>query len=172
MTKWIYTDGAPFICADPATRKQWRGIQGSSTGRDESDYERACNEPAYLGWIACSPSQVLVLGDEPAQAAFLVTPSGPAIARWIACESMRLADSVLAKIPSDLPHLQPAVRFTVSHPELWMFDASADGTVDTSISAAVNIEPGVFNVTTERLQNGRSFDFLIHRFVLTSLSAD
>ena len=107
MTKWIYTDGAPFICADPITREQWRGIRGSSTGAIESDYERVCNESDYLSWMACGASHVLALGDEPAQASFLVTPGGLAIARWIACESTSTADAVLARIPDDLPHEQP-----------------------------------------------------------------
>lgn len=165
MTTWISTDGAPFVCADPASRQQWRGTQGSSIGASETDYERVCSEADYLGRMACGSSEVLVLGDDPAQAAFVATPSGLLIARWIACESMALAEAVLADIPDDLPHLQLAVPFVVSHPELWMFDASADRAMDSAASSVMNIEPGAFSVTTERFQDGRSFYFLIHRFV-------
>jgi hypothetical protein len=50
--KWIYTDGAPFACAAAHSERQWRGTRGSSTGAAETDYERACDEPSYLGCIA------------------------------------------------------------------------------------------------------------------------
>lgn len=167
MTSWNYTDGAPFICATPSVKKLWRGIQGSSIGGSESDYERVCEVAGYLGLIACGHSQVLVLGDEPAQAAFFATPNEPIIARWIACGSVDLADSVLAKVPDTLPHLQPAVRFHVGESELQMFDASIDGAMNTAKDVALSLTPGVFDVTTERYQQGRVFEFCIHRFVRT-----
>lgn len=74
---------------------------------------------------------------------------------------------MLTTLPNDLLHLQPAVRYAFSHPELWMFDASSDGATDAAASAVADIEPGIFEVTTERFQNGTSFDFLIHRFMRT-----
>lgn len=165
MTKWIYTDGAPFICATQTTKKLWRGVQGSSTGAAESDYERVCEEPGYLSALACGDSQVLVLGEEPAQATFLLTSSGPIIARWIACDSMELADSVLGKIPDALAHLQPAVQFQIDEPEFWMFDSSSDGATPTGPESVLSISPGKFEVSTESYREGRAFEFWIHRFV-------
>jgi hypothetical protein len=166
--KWIYTDGAPFICSTAGTRKQWRGTQGSSTGAAVTDYERACNESDYLARIACGSSQVLVLGDEPAQAAFVAAPTGLVIARWIACESLAEAHAMLAELPSDLPHLQAAVQFTVNASELWMLDASATGSDLNGICAVTPIEPGTYNVTTERFETVGSFEFLIHRWLRAS----
>jgi len=165
MTKWIYTDGAPFVCATQATKKLWRGVQGSSTGAAESDYERVCEEPGYLSALACGDSQVLVLGEEPAQAAFLLTSGGPVIARWIACDSMELADSVLGRIPDALAHLQPVVQFQIDEPEFWMFDSSSDGATPTGPELVLSISPGKFEVSTESFREGRAFEFWIHRFV-------
>lgn len=165
MTNWIYTDGAPFICATPSIKKLWRGGQGSSTGTDQSDYERVCEETGYLSQIDCGPSQVLVLGDEPAQAAFFMAPNGPIIARWIACGSVDLADSVLAKVPTTLPHLQPAVRFHIDEPDLWMFDASASGLMNDAVNSVLSLTPGAFEITTERYKQERTFEFWIHRFL-------
>lgn len=165
MTNWIYTDGAPFVCSTQTVRRQWKGIRGSSTGVAESDYERVCEAAGYLNVLACGTSQVLVLGDEPAQASFLQGSSGPFIARWIACDSLELADSVLAQIPDALTHLQPAIHFQIDEPELWMFDASSEGATSTGSELMLHIAPGRFEVTTESYRGGRTFDFWIHRFV-------
>ena len=165
MQNWIYTDGAPFICATGSIRKVWRGTSGSSISTSESDYERVCKESDYLSALSCGTSQVLALGDEPAQAAFFTTPSGPIIARWIACDSAELADSVLTQLPDVLIHLQPAVQFQIDEPELWMFDASSDAATSAGPASVLNISPGRFEVTTERYREGRAFDFWIHRFV-------
>ena len=168
MNNWIYTDGAPFICATPSTRKLWRGVQGTSVGASESDYDRVCEATGYLSTLACGPFQVLALGDEPAQATFLLTPNGPIIARWIACDSMELADAVLARIPGTLPHLQPPVRFQLNEPEMWMFDSSFDGASASSAELTLGVPLGNFDVTTESYREGTAFEFWLHRFVQTS----
>jgi len=165
MKNWIYTDGAPFICATPSIRELWRGVWGSSTGVIASDYDRVCEEVGYLSTIDCGTSQVLVLGEEPAQATFLLIPNGAMIVRWIACESMELADSALKRIPSALPYLQPAIRFKVDEPELWMFDSSSDGSKAIGAASVTDVSPGEFEVTTERYSEGVRFEFWIHRFI-------
>ena len=165
MENWIYSDGAPFVCATQSIRKLWKGVSGSSIGATESDYERVCKETTYLSAISCCTSQVLVLGDEPAQAAFFTTPGGPVIARWIACDSMELADSMLKQVPAVLPHLQPAVQFQIDEPQLWMFDASSNSAMPAAPTSVINLSPGRFEVTTERYREERAFDFWIHRFV-------
>ena len=169
MKNWIYTDGAPFVCATQSIRTLWRGIKGSSIGAAESDYERVCEETDYLSAISCGTSQVLVLGDEPAQATFLATSSGPIIVRWIACDSVELADSVLAQIPDVLPHMQAVVQIQLDEPELWMFDASSDGARAAGPELMVGISSGKFEVTTESYREGKSFDFWLHRFVRISV---
>jgi len=165
MQNWIFTDGAPFICATGSIRKMWKGTSGSSISSAESDYERACKEFDYLTALSCGTSRVLVLGDEPAQAAFFATSSGPIIARWIACDSVELADSVLTQVPDVLMHLQPAVQFQIDEPELWVFDASSDAAMPAGSASVLNISPGRFEVTTERYHEGKAFDFWIHRFI-------
>lgn len=165
MKNWTYTDGAPFVCATRSIRKLWRGVSGSSIGATESDYERVCKETAVLSALSCGTSQVLVLGDEPAQAAFFTTPCGPVIARWIACDSMELADLMLKRIPDALTHMQPAVQFQIDEPELWMFDASSDAATLPDAASVLRISPGKFEVTTERYRQGSAFDFWIHRFI-------
>ncbi|MBB3641162.1 Imm21 family immunity protein [Variovorax atrisoli] len=164
---WTRTDGGPFICASPQVGKLWRGVCGTSIGAVETDYERACAEGDYLGIVACGASQVLVLGDEPAQSAFLSTSTGLVIARWIHCESADTARSALEKIPADLPSLQSPVRLRLDEPELWLFDAAADS-VNESTGVAAHMPAGMFDITVERYVQGRVFEFWLHRLIRSS----
>jgi len=162
--RWINSSGGPLVCANPAAGREWRGTQGSSVGEARSDYERACDQLDYVGVIACGPLQVLVLGDEPLQSAFVVKDEAVLVVRWVSCVSSELAASAIAQLPSALPSIEESTKFRLDDRGLIMFDAALDS-VDADSCASVDLKPGVFTVTTEKYKSEGAYEFLIHRFL-------
>ncbi len=161
---WINSTGGPLVCASPVAGRAWRGTQGSSIGGARSDYERACDLTDYVGAIACGLSQVLVLGDEPLQSAFVVKDEDVLVVRWVSCVSSERAAYAIAQLPSALPSIEDSTKFYLNDRDLLMFDAALDG-INPANCASVNLSPGVFTVTTEKYKNEGSYEFLVHRFL-------
>lgn len=162
--QWIDSAGGPLLCASRSAAKQWRGTQASSIGATESDYARACQAVTYLSIIACGSENALVLGDEPMQSAFVTSPEGLLIVRWVSCESYDVASSALRALPSLLPSVESPVRFKVCDAGLLMFDSAADGSAGLT-SVETGIESGDVLVTTEKYVSRGQFDFVVHRFL-------
>jgi len=162
--QWINSAGGPLVCASPAAGREWRGTQGSSIGVARSDYERACDEMDYVGAIAGGSSQVLVLGDEPLQSAFVVKDEGVLVVRWVSCVSSERAASAIAQLPSALPSIEVPIKFRLEDRGLIMFDAALDS-IDPAACAGVDLKPGVFTVTTEKYKSEGAYEFLVHRLL-------
>lgn len=162
--RWFNSAGGPLVCASPAAGKAWRGTQGSSVGEARSDYERACDQLDYVGAIACGPSQVLVLGDEPLQSAFVVKDEGVLVLRWVSCVSSECAANAIAQLPSALPSIEEPTKFYLDDRGLIMFDAAL-GSIDPAACAGVDLKPGVFTVTTEKYKSEEAYEFLVHRLL-------
>lgn len=162
--KWINSAGGPLVCASPVAGKAWRGTQGSSVGEARSDYERACDQMDYVGAIACGSSQVLVLGDEPLQSAFVVKDEGVFVVRWVSCVSNERAASAIAQLPPTLPSIEESIKFRLDERGLIMFDAALSD-IDPASCAGVELKPGVFTVTTEKYKSEGAYEFLVHRLL-------
>jgi hypothetical protein len=162
--QWINSAGGPLLCASHAVGKAWRGMRGSSVGEVRSDYERACDQMDYVGAVACGSSQVLVLGDEPLQSTFIVKDGCVLVVRWVACESSERAVSAIAQLPSILPTIEDPKSFRLDDFGLIMFDSALDGG-NSSTHASVDLQPGVYAVTTELYKSERVYEFLVHRFL-------
>nr|WP_297385328.1 Imm21 family immunity protein [uncultured Roseateles sp.] len=162
--QWINSAGGPLVCTSPAAGRAWRGALGSSVGEALSDYERACDQLDYVGAIACGPSQVLVLGDEPLQSAFVVKDEGVLVVRWVSCVSSERAASAIAQLPSRLPNIEEPTKFRLDDRGLIMFDAALGG-IDPAVCTGVDLKPGVFTVTTERYTSEGAYEFLVHRLL-------
>ncbi len=162
--KWINSAGGPLMCASPAVGRMWRGTHGSSVGGAESDYERACDQVDYVSAIACGSAQVLVLGDEPLQSAFVVKSEGVLVVRWVSCVSSERAASAIAQLPSALPVIEEPTKFRLDDRGLIMFDPALDS-IDPAVCASVDLKPGVFTVTTEKYKSEGAYEFLVHRLL-------
>lgn len=162
MQPWIASRGGPLLCAAGDAARSWRGARASSIGRRETDYERACAVPGYVGVLAAGASEGLVLGDEPSQSTFLTIDGQWSIARWIACASPDDARRVLAGVPGTLPELEPARVVRFDGDSLHLFD-SALPLEDAGAPLVASIQPGRYSVSTQRLAEPDRFEFLIHR---------
>ena len=161
---WVETSGGPLVCAEPTLLSYWRGTSGSSIGDERTDYERACDQLDYLSLIPCGESQVLVLGDEPMQSAFIEAADGFLIVRWISCVSVYRAEQALNLLPAFLSELEPRREIEFRGEQLCMCDSSLSGSIELAHAACVKLVPGVYQATTERYSAQDDFDFLIHRF--------
>lgn len=162
--KWICSGGGPLLCASPMVMRKWRGTQGSSVGQLESDYDRACGQADYASAISCGQSQVLVLGDEPLQSAFIVYPTGLVVIRWVSCISLESAEHAISLLPAKLPEIEEAIHFLLEEDRVEMFDAAWDGK-DVVESLSVSLSVGQFAITTELYKADGLFEFLVHRFI-------
>lgn len=159
---WICSAGGPLICAGYPVGLMWAGTGPSSTGEESSDYERACQVMDYLGIVPCASSQVLVLGDEPLQSAFVRDAAGVAIIRWVACASASVAEAALATIPATLPQIEDPKSIMIEAARLVLFD-SACSLADVPQFLEAEIAPGLYEVSTQRYASPGVFEFLIHR---------
>ena len=150
--QWVHSAGGPLVCASPTAGRAWRGTLASSIGGAQSDYERACDQVDYVSVIACGSSQVLVLGDEPLQSAFVVKDEGVLVVRWISCVLSERAASAIAQLPSVLPTIEEPTKFRLDDRGLIMFDAALHS-VDPAACASVDLKPGVFTVTKEKYKS-------------------
>ena len=162
--KWINSTGGPLVCASSVAGGIWRGTRGSSIGGPESDYERACDQVDFVSVIACGSAQVVVLGDEPLQSAFVVKSEGVIVVRWVSCVSSAHAASAIAKLPSVLPAIEEPTKFRLDDRGLIMFDAAAD-CIDPAVVSNVDVKPGMFTATTEKYKSEGCYEFLVHRFI-------
>jgi Immunity protein 21 len=161
-TNWIYSAGGPLICAAYPIGLMWSGTRPNSTGEGPSDYDRACEVMDYVGIVPCASSQVLVLGDEPLQSAFVREAAGLAIVRWVACASASAAELALATIPAALPQIEEPKSIMVEAERLVLFD-SACSLADVPQLLEAQITPGLYEVSTQRYASPGVFEFLIHR---------
>lgn len=163
---WVNTSGGPLICATLTALSRWRGAVGGCADGGRTDYERACDQPDYLSTISCGTDQVLVLGDEPLQSAFARTGDGLVIVRWVSCVSADRAEQVIELLPSVLPEQEAAQLVQLNDSRLCLVDAALDGAHAMTKASCIDIEPGYYEVTTERHVSKQEFDFLVHRFRL------
>lgn len=161
---WVNTKGGPLVCASLVAAKSWRGTHASSIGGAISDYERACDQTNYVGAIACASSQVLVLGDEPFQSAFVMKDECVLVVRWVSCISRERAEDAIAQLPSELPFIEKPTKFILDNVGLVLFDAALDG-IDPAICARISMEPGSFSVTTQKYNSDRVYEFIVHRLI-------
>jgi hypothetical protein len=115
--KWIYSGGGPYILATKSSALAWLGVQGLSAGevsRYESDYLRACEGKDYVSVIAGDAHEILVI-TEPDEISYLSrAPGGDSDEQlW---EALQFLDFESFEI---LP-----VNFTVSEPEMLLFDSA------------------------------------------------
>lgn len=162
-TKWICSGGGPLLCASPTAIRKWRGIQGSSIEQLKSDYDRACEQTDYISAIACGSSQVLVLGDEPLQSAFIQHSTGLIVIRWVSCASTEFAERAILQLPAELPEIEESIQFKLGEDGIEMLDSACDG-ANSMESLSANASPGKFTISTERYKFDGLFEFLVHRF--------
>lgn len=162
--QWINSAGGPLVCASPVTGREWRGTHGSSVGEARSDYERACDQADYVSVIACSSSEVLVLGDEPLQSAFVMRNEEVLVLRWVSCVSSEGAVRAVEQLPSVLPSIEEPSKFSLKHRGLIMFDAAVGG-IDPAVCSGVDLSPGSYSVTAEKYKRDGAYEFLVHRFL-------
>ncbi|WP_284428237.1 Imm21 family immunity protein [Acidovorax sp. SUPP2522] len=86
INKWVNTNGGPLVGASENVISSWKGVDGSSSGASESDYDRACSVVDFLGVVDCGGFPVIVFGDEPLQSAF-VHCNDNLVVRWVSCKS-------------------------------------------------------------------------------------
>ena len=166
--EWINTTGGPLICAEKHVAANWRGANGLSTGgvaRLTTDYDRACATAEYLEVIRCGAANVLVLGDEPLQSAFVPTDTGLFIARWTYLKSNQDVNLILPASIADASEISDRIAFQIEQGDLKLFDSALQGADVITDSTGAHIAPGLYSVTTEKLELKRIFSFLIHRFV-------
>ena len=132
------------MCAQSLHCSFWRGTLGSSIGDVKTDYERACDQLDYLNLIPCVESQVLVLGDEPMQSAFIESAGGFLIVRWISCVSVLRAEQALNSLPALLSELEPRREFEFRDEQLCMCDSSLGGSTALAQAACIKLFPGVY----------------------------
>jgi hypothetical protein len=168
--EWINSGGGPLICAESDIVTQWMGTQGLSAVDSvaRSDYERACATTEYLQSILCGKGEVLVLGDEPLQSAFLTEQvDQPVIARWVYAQSRQEAEAALAKNLAEAFEISPRIKFQVKDGIIVLFDSALPGSEATP-AFTYSIEAGRYEATTEKLEIKGRYSFLIHRFVIQS----
>jgi hypothetical protein len=162
--QWVNSRGGPLVCSSYSAARAWRGTRASSIGVAQTDYERACDQKNYADVVACGTSEVLILGDEPLQSAFLVKDGVVLIVRWVSCLSSELAVDVVTKLPSGLPVVEAPIRIRLADVGLIMFDSALDGS-EIFVGSNVDLKPGVFTVTTESCKREGVYEFLVHRLL-------
>jgi hypothetical protein len=162
--QWISSTGGPLVNASPQATKAWRGTKGSSVNEARGDYERACDQQDYISILPGDSSQVLIFGDEPLPSAFVVKSDSIIVVRWVACISSECAANAIAQLPSVLPALDEPIRFRIDDRKLIMFDSALDS-IDPVFHPSVEINPGLFTVTTEKYEREGLYEFMIHRIL-------
>lgn len=167
--KWVNSRGGPLICAEERISVYWMGAYGLSAiggSTQRNDYERACSTCEYLGTMACAGGHVLALGDEPLQSSFFRTLSGNlAIARWVYAQSPDDVEKFLKGPVGDASELTSAVSFEVGEGPLVLFDSALRGADASARCTKADVQPGSYQVTTEKCQLEKTFSFIVHRFL-------
>ncbi|MDH6623286.1 hypothetical protein M2271_001073 [Streptomyces sp. LBL] len=146
--EWVESGGGPLIAVPETVLPFWAGADGDETA---SDYDRACEIDGFFGLLPVGDSAALVLGDEPASAAFL--PDRSTFVRWGAADT---EDELLAQVPTALATAvwENEVRWTVPGPVV-LFDAAWPGTDSTGTDhVRVVLDPGSYAVRAARVQPG------------------
>ena len=162
--EWTSSAGGPLICGERRVVSRWMGIHGlSANSRCENDYERTCATREFLEKIDCADGCVLVLGDEPHQSLFFRNDRQElAIARWVYADASNV-EQILTRL-AGLEPLCPPVPFEVEEGCLVLLD-SAWGGFEIKSWQEVEVQPGLYQVTTEQLLSDRRYNFIVHRLV-------
>ena len=165
---WINSTGGPLICAERHIAGNWMGTLGLSAGAVMgliTDYDRACATVDYIDVIPCGIGNVLVLGDEPLQSAFVLTEKGRlVIARWVYAQAAQDGNAILSRFLDDAYEISERVPFQIEEGTMVLFDSGQQGSGAMASHERSRGEAGLYHVTTEKLELKRVFSFLIHRF--------
>jgi hypothetical protein len=136
----------------------------------KTDYDRACAVSEYAGVIRCGPGNVLVLGDEPMQSAFIDGGENQlAIARWVYSQSDRDAGEILQESMDGGLEIAGRISFEIEHGPMVMFDAAVSGIDLIQNHNSMSPCHGLYRITTERLERAMKYCFLVHRFLRKEL---
>jgi Immunity protein 21 len=165
--KWVNSSGGPLLCAAESVSKSWMGTRGlsSPSPRFTSDYERACATTEYLEHIPAGTGDVLVLGDEPLQSAFVRASNNLMIARWMYAQSHDQANTILQGPIGEALELTAKVPFVVKEDRIVLLDSALAGSQVIDKFDIAHIEPGSYKVTTEKIEMKTQYSFIIHRFL-------
>jgi hypothetical protein len=167
--KWVNSGGGPLICGESRVLIHWLGITGLSVSagtNTTTDYRRACLSRRYIESIPCNDGSALVLGDEPLQSSFLSTQNAElSLVRWIFARSSLEVEKFLLSHINDGVDLAHTTRLEVQGNALNLFDSALRGCDGIQNGLEAFVEPGAYDITTEKIDSGREFSFLIHRFI-------
>jgi hypothetical protein len=156
--RWITGCGGPLILLPEQLVESWSGLDPPVGGRvvesegrwdpsgPATDYDRACDVDEAIANIDVGEGRGVVIGGEPAATAFLPTPTGGLLVRWVRAESEQ----------EILHHLEgrsfetesDAVAMIEAHPgPLALFDAACPGGEIEDDKLVVDLHPGQYIVT-------------------------
>jgi hypothetical protein len=175
---WVCSAGGPLIVAPAEIAQYWRGVEGWSPSEvqrglaDEpvSDYARACGIDDYLGTLKVGHGEVVILGDEPMQTAFIPNPEGGIFVRWMYAESEGDIRRALGSVPESAWRPTPH-RIEVSREGLLVFDSASPGhalpppskDVDPSSWIHIELPEGTYMVDTADYEPDGSTRLILHR---------
>jgi hypothetical protein len=135
-THWIDSAGGPLILLPQHLLSEWSGAD-SRTGRDKTDYDRAC-AIGEAGILDVANGHALVLGDEPMGTRAFAHPSGIVLARWRHAESEAAADGALSNPLHALVWTEIGI-LSVTNTPLVLFDSAFPGTEIITESAVLEL---------------------------------
>ena len=175
--KWIASEGGPLLLVQRPFLSKWEGCNPPSGGRIvkatsqasgaavATDYDRACDINDYLGILSVGEGIGVVLGDEPAQTAWLPKNDGchAILVRWIYADDEDSLLSQMGNIP-DSVWGKPQIAVELSADPVMLFDAALSG-ADLDERLEVSLPPGQYRVDTACYEPLESISVVLHRFV-------
>lgn len=146
---WIESGGGPLSLIPIELLALWGGVQRSSIGTQNTDYDRACQVNGELAVLRVDDGSALVLGDEPLTTAWRVSEAGGCLLRWVYGSSE-------ADLLSGVPEAEaqkfpgaPHVEFvTGPSGECVLIDAADPGDQPLGPHLTIRLVPGRYTVDT------------------------
>ena len=127
ISSWVRPAGGPLVLLPKHLLNDWQGTDKLNS-QSTSDYERSCSINNYLGTLYVRDEQIVVLGDEPMQTAWIsnIGFQGGCLIRWkyapdyqtVTRHCMELDYTVLPR---------PESFISLTDKRLFLFDAAYPG---------------------------------------------
>ncbi len=119
FSKWLSSSGGPLVIMDENTAKRWTGSLGP-----HADYDVCCQTIDYAEKRRMHDSNVLILGDEPLQAAVATADNLILIVRWKWAESETDVQRAINAFDFSLASYEEKFDIEWANTNLVIFDAA------------------------------------------------
>ena len=170
MLEWISTTGGPLILLPKSLLSSWKGAPDNDDGledepitvSEQNDYQRACGVRGDVGVIPVGDGEALVLPEEVLETAWQPLPNGGVLARWVFGDSDDLVEQHLRSLPSSMSW-RAGPTFTLSSPELLLFDSAFSGERILTPTLSVSLRAGTYRIGTTTFSPDPRTELILHR---------